>query len=302
MGLRKGADKGAEAAKRQTGPRSLVRYLTAEVTLKDEGDMATVRPITEYTDWVYVDVHRFVPTKAAPADHEGNWPKAMSAVCQNDEAFIDEATGQYMEGYGDCYICKAPQYQETNRYGQKLNKKSLRGFGLMALRELVTHGNKKGVQDVTVEVKINDETKKVRNLVVAEAAQTNFWANLNAFSSAYNNTVRDRDYIIRVTGEGTDKSYTFIPLDKIPDHVPGSESWKNYEQAIEDQGLDLEKIVLDKATPEFYQRFFIPSDGEEAAETETSVNSPAVPDESARKAMEERIRAFQAKKPAKDAA
>lgn len=269
MGVRKGSAAGAEAAKKQQGARSRVRYLTAEATLKDEGDRVFVRPITEADEWLYVDMHQFVPTKDKPEDYDGKWPEKMSAVCQNDEAFIDDETGKFWDGYGDCYICKSPQYKALDRFKKPINKTSLRGWALMCLREPVMEdGRIVGFSDAIVEVRTgkdkDQKTEQVRNIVVAQMSWKNFWANLNT-QYGLHGTVRDRDYLITVAGEGTDKNFTFINLDPIEDHKPGTESWKLYEEACEKQGLDLMKIISEQASNEYYDKFFRPVAGEKVA-------------------------------------
>lgn len=300
MGFRTGGDKGAEAAKKQQGARSLVRYLPSEVDLKDEGDRAFVRLLTEQTDWIYVDMHQFVPTKSEPADYKGKWPEKMSAVCQNDEAFKDEATGEYLPGYGNCYICNAPQYKAKDRFGKPMSKTILRGWALMCIREPREEGGRiTGFQDAIVEVKLGDDkTEKVRNIVVAIMGHKNFYANLNSLYGLHG-TVRDRDYLIQVVGEGTDKNYQFIGMDPIPDHRPESESWGLYEQACEKQGLDLEKIVSEQASPEYYAKFFVPGEGESAAsaEPEAQSNGPAQPSPEAMNELLGRIKGHGGQQP-----
>lgn len=307
MGVRKGAKEGAEAAKRQQGARNRVRYLTSEATLKDEGDRVFVRPITEADEWLYLDMHQFVPTKDKPDDYEGKWPEKMSAVCQNDPAFFDDAAGRFMDGFGDCYICKAPQYKALDRFKKPISKTSTRGWGLMCLREAVQEdGRIVAFKDSIVDIRVgkgNDQkTEQVRNIVVAQMSWKNFWANLNTQYGAHG-TVRDRDYLVTVTGEGTDKNFTFINLDPIVNddgsrHEPGSESWKVYEEACEKQGLDLMKIITEQASPEYYDKFFRPVAGEKAAKAAEPQDTagPAKPSEGAMDDLLARIKGHAPKK------
>ena len=298
MGVRKGSVAGAEAAKKQQGARSRVRYLTAEATLKDADDKVFVRPITEADEWLYVDMHQFVPTKDKPEDYEGKWPEKMSAVCQNDQAFIDDSTGQYMPGFGDCYICKSPQYKALDRFKKPINKISVRGWALMCLREpMMEDGRIVAFSDSLVEIRLGKDkgsekadTEQVRNIVVAQMSWKNFWANLNT-QYGLHGTVRDRDYLITVTGEGTDKNFTFINLDPIADHKPGTASWKLYEEACEKQGLDLMKIISEQASNEYYDKFFRPVEGEKTAKSAEpqDATGPAKPSEAAMKDLMARI-------------
>lgn len=304
MGFREGGEAGAEAAKKNQGVRSLVRYLTSEATLKDEGDRCFVRPITEQTKWIYVDMHQFMPTKEKPKDHEGNWPEKMSAVCQNDVAFMNDATGEYLPGYGNCYICTAPQYKALDRFKKPLCKKTLRGWALMCLREPVVEGDEiVGFQDAVVEARTGKDTvEEVRNIVVAVMGQKNFFANLSTQFHTFK-TIRSADFLVQVTGEGTDKNFTFIRMDPIPDHKPGTDSWKLYEDACEKQGLDLKKIITDQASPEHYQKFFIPGAGETAASTKPEATAgPAKPDGAKMDDIMARITSHAAKKPDVNAA
>jgi hypothetical protein len=312
MGVRKGSVAGAEAAKKQQGVRSRVRYLTSEATLKDENDRVFVRLITEADEWLYVDMHQFVPTKEKPEDFEGKWPEKMSAVCQNDQAFMDDSTGQYMDGFGDCYICKAPQYKALDRFKKPVNKTSLRGWALLCLRDAVQEdGRIVGFQDSVVEIRVGKDkdakTEEVRNIVVAQMSHKNFWANLNTQYNTFG-TVRDRDYLVTVTGEGVDKNFTFINMDPIADHKPGTESWKLYEEACEKQGLDLFKIICDQGNDEYYDKFFRPVAGGKAAKVSTADEpqddaGPAKPTEAAMDDLLKRIKGHGGtKKPDADAA
>lgn len=300
MGFTKGADAGQKQAQSQNGPRSRVRYLTSETELKKDGDRVVVRPITEASELISVFVHNFIPTKTAPADYKGKWPEKMSAVCQNDKAFKNE-DGTWMPGFGDCYICRAPQYKEKDKFNKPISKPRWLGFGLMCLREPVKNetGRVVGYRDQVVEVQTGeDTTEKVRNIVVASMTFSNFWGNLNAYAHEYG-TVCDQDFAIRVEGESKDKDYKFIPQGRTEGHEPGTASWDAYIETCEKLGLDLERILTDMASPEHYEKFFIPGPGEEAADTHPAAGTytdAGKADPAAVQALRDRIGSYGAQK------
>jgi hypothetical protein len=255
---------GDEAEKASRGGFAGTRYFS----LEKSGDKAIVRLLTEQPDWPYTSQHGFLPTKSAPADlKEGQtWPKQMPAICRNDPKLVAN-----LPGYGDCYIDSAPQFQGKDKWGKKISKTTTRVWALCCLREEVREDGKTvGYKDKLIEVKDKDgNTKLVRDIQVINMSTKNFFGHFTGMYHVYG-TVRDRDYVVTRKGADKDTDYAPVPLDKIPDHVPGSESWAAYDEALKDQDIDLVKIMLERCSKEYFEKFFIPGAGESAAKAENT--------------------------------
>lgn len=306
--FRRGGDEAQEEAKRQQGARfSRTNFLSIE-----DGEQAVLRYLTEKPDWIYVDQHASVPTKPKPADYDGKWPESMPAVCRHDKAFASM--------YEDCYICDQMK-DVTNQWGRPVSGKGIRIWALAVLREEVIgspettddpemYGKRLGFRDKTREVaevddegKPTDKTKEERALVVVNMAPSNYFNGLSATGSVYG-TVRDRDYFVKRSGKGNDTAYTHIPLDKTESLQPGTEKWQRYEEAIAEQKLDLVQIVADRASDEYYARFFdrtktAPASGSKSANAAAQPAAPAQApasdvDEDRLAAMRERVRGVRA--------
>lgn len=280
-GFRKGGDEAAEAAKSQGGGAAFARvqYLMDSMF---ENDQIVLRYVTDKQDWIYVDQH-MMKTKNKPADWgDSNWPSQMTGVCRYDEAFGGK--------YSDCYICDG---QFTNDWGRVI-KPTIRDWAIACIRDEVVatpdmvgstlpDGREVTAEMVGTRLGFTDRMRKVarpkrddkgeiikgadgkaeveeieeRALVVVNMAPTNYFDSLRAAASIYG-TACDRDYVVKRQGEKKDKVYNHIPLD--PTGLkPGTEGWKRYTDAIEEQGLDLEAIIADKASDEYYALFFDPS-------------------------------------------
>ncbi|MET7363308.1 hypothetical protein ABZS76_33390 [Streptomyces sp. NPDC005562] len=233
-------------------------------SLKNDKDSTVVRLLTDHDDWIYVEQHSFVPTKAAPQGAE-NWPKSMTAVCRKDPVFSGH--------YTDCYICDS---KIKNNFG-KLASSRIRIWGLAIERELVRGDGTEGLggpsmQDIVVGVrdKIDEidefdaEGKATGNklryprIIVINQPMKGFFSNLKALFGLYR-TVCDRDFEITRDGTGTDTNYKIVPIDPIPDLKPGTSAWEKYQQAIDEREINLDAIVADKASDQYYARFFNPA-------------------------------------------
>jgi hypothetical protein len=246
-----GAQEAADAAVGSKFPK--VPYFSLE-----ENKSTVLRFLTDSPDWIYVKQHTAVPTKNKPAEFTGNWPTSMPAVCRHDEAF---------QGiYADCYICDLPVMNPHD--ANKPLKPAVRVWALAVEREpVVENGVTLGYRNVMVDVDVKDEkgestgkTEKQIKIVLVNMGMKNFFSGLQGiYGLLQPNSVCTRDMVIKRTGSGINTDYQIIPLDPIPDHVPGSDSWKKYEDAIVAQGIDLEKIVAERASDEYYARFFDPT-------------------------------------------
>jgi hypothetical protein len=126
-------------------------------------------------------------------------------------------------------------------------------------------------------------------ILVINQPMKGFFSHFKALHGLYG-TVVDRDFQVTRSGKGTDTEYKIAPIDPIPDPVtqqnliaPGTPAWEKYLQAVAEREISLEAIVADKASDEYYARFFDPTktvekDGTIVAATATTggmVNLPA---------------------------
>lgn len=263
MGFRRGGEAAREEAAKSQGGFARTNYLSIE-----DGQQEVVRYITDSPDWIFVDQHAGVPTKNKPKDHEGNWPESMPAVCRYDAAFKGV--------HSDCYIDDA---QIKNQWG-RLCKPTVRVWALACLRQEVLWteedaangdcekdqvGRRRGFTDAMREIDERNEkgeatgnTIQERAIVVVNFAPSNYFNGLQSMYGIYG-TVCDRDYVVKRTGKGKDADYDHIPLDPTPNLKPGTDRWDKYAQAVKEQNLDLEAIVSEKASDEYYARFFDPN-------------------------------------------
>lgn len=249
--LRRGGEAAEEAANAGGGRFTKINYFSL-----DENKSTVVRFITDSPDWFYVKQHPSVPTKNKPADFKGNWPQGMPAVCRHDDAF----TGMY----DDCYVCDLPVMSPHDP--TKVLKPAIRVWALAVEREaVVENGVILGYRNVMLDVDIKDDkgeptgrTEKQVKILVVNMGMKNFFSGLQGIYGLFG-SVCDRDMNIRRTGTGIATDYQIIPLDPIPTHKPGTESWAKYEVALKEQNLDLGVLIADRASDEYYARFFDPS-------------------------------------------
>lgn len=248
--IRRGGQ-GAEEASKTGGKFAKINYFSL-----DDKESKIYRFLTDSPDWFWVKQHPSVPTKNKPEDFTGNWPSSMPAVCRHDEAFAGI--------YTDCYICDTPVMSPHD--ASKPLKPAIRVWALAIEREKVEEGGVvKGYRTVMEEVPERNEKgeetgKNIRQpkIVVVNMGVKNFFSGLQGIYGLFN-TVCDRDYMIRRTGTGLDTDYQIIPLDKIPGVEPGTDTWAKFEKAVADQNIDLLQVIADRASDEYYARFFDPT-------------------------------------------
>ena len=228
-----------------------------------------LRYITDEQDWIHAMTHGGAQTKNKPSDwpEARKWPEQMPATCRHDKAFVNM--------YGDCYIC------DNNVMGGfgKASKPTLRISAIACLREEVLWtaelvaqrgadpvliGKRAGYRDATREIAETDEkgepTGKTRiepALVLVQKAMSNYFGGLKAMAKNYG-TICDRDFIVQQRNENKDIEFHHIPLDK-DGLAPGTEGWKRYEDALVAQKLDIQAILADKASDDYFARFFDPT-------------------------------------------
>ena len=257
--------RGAEAATKQSN-KSFAK--TPYFGIED-GESATVRFLTDAEaentpdgpvgGWLTVQMHQSVPTKGKPADSKAqSWPSRMPAVCRTDLDFPE------------CFIC------ESVMPVNKQVKRSKRSWALLVVREEVKNadGTIKGYRDkkrsVTREVDGKEVTTEELDIQVANMGGKNFFKPLRGFYGHFG-TVLDRDYVITRDGEGTDTTYTIIPLDPIQAKVGDKtevydlrnpEFMKKYLPSAETVGYALASdellvpIVEGRGSADYYATFF----------------------------------------------
>lgn len=235
-----------------------------------KGKSIFIRYILDSHEWYYANAHPAVPTKNQPANWpEGrSYPKSMPAVCRYDKTWKGI--------YHDCYICDAKLINEWKRPCNPV----LRVWTLAVVREEVLGtqemvqanqipaemvGKRVGFKDATREVdEVDAEGKPTGKQVVEPAiivvnqAMPNFFSGLQSMYGIFG-TLCDRDYVLLQKDEGKDVDYQHIHLDPSPNHKPGTPSWDRYTQAVKDQGISIEAILIDRSSDEFFATFFDPS-------------------------------------------
>lgn len=294
----KGGDDAIEASKQ--APFASGKYIKS-MSLEKDGDTILLRYITDYSDWIHTAEHTSVPTKAEPKGWKGKWPKALSAVCRNDKQF---------EGfYNGCYICDA---KITNDYGRVIGnptriwvlavvREEVIGDGSEEMGGAAKKGKRIGTTDKITEVEVTDKDGKPtgeivlqKEYVIVNFAHKNYFSGLAAYYSEFE-TCCDRDYRIKRVGEGTDTMYTHVALEQTPNLMPGTEKWQTrYLDDLAKREIDLDEIVLEKSSDEYYAKFFDPSkkwepkgEGDEGGTVvEDTSDEPGEPDEDEKAKME----------------
>ncbi|MFE0490173.1 hypothetical protein [Streptomyces griseoaurantiacus] len=261
----------AEQAEKEANVSSGGRRGPDYLSLKEDGSSTVLRLLTDHDDWIWVDQHSFVPTKPGPKDAE-KWPKAMTSVCRKDRAFAGH--------YNDCYICDA---KLKNSFGKlasprvrvwalAIEREIVRGDGSEALGGPAKQGVVVGIRDKIDEVdelgadgKPTGVKLQYPRILVINQPMKGFFSHFKALHGLYG-TVVDRDFSITRSGTGTDTEYKIVPIDPVADPAtgqnlikPGTPIWEKYLQAVAEREISLDAIVADKASDEYYARFFDPT-------------------------------------------
>lgn len=264
--------KGAEAAKEAV--KSAGNFAKTNFFGLGDGETAILRFLTDADDWITVDQHQMVPTKGKPADYpkDARWPEKMGCVCRKDPAF----------DFGECYVC------ENLVDGKKVKKPGARQWALACLREEVMEGGKVvGYRDKTREVVIPEKDgqpeKKVteKAIVVVNMAYKNFFSILEGFAGRYG-TILDRDYWIKRSGDDTSTTYQVVPIDPIQTQDGIFDLREPQFMARYEHNLDLGEIISERASDEFYAKFFDPrftvEDGKIIKAGDASAPAPEAPE------------------------
>ena len=247
--FRRGTEEAKEASKGAAFAKT--HYFGLDSNPSSPNNQAILRFLTDYTDLIVVDQHSNVPTKPQPSNYEGtSWPSHMGAVCRKDPAL----SGMFP----DCYIC------DNLVDGKSVKRASARSWAYAVLREeVIEDGQVVGLKDTLREVadvdadgKATGETHMEKAIVVVNMAYRNFFSVLEGFGKHYG-TILDRDYLIRRNGDGTSTTYSVIPMDPILTSDNKVFDLRLPEFADRYQPSEsLDKVVLDRASDDFYARFF----------------------------------------------
>jgi hypothetical protein len=282
--------RGGKAAEEDAAKNKIVFGRAEFFSLKD-GETTTFRLMDHPDEWVYVDQHNFIQTKGAPPDADdktkNSWPKTMGATCRYDECFTDEVEQDgetvKVKKYTDCYICDNLKNKKTNRPVRPQLRFWLRLVireEVIGTQELVDAGKIKpeqvgmvvGFKDAMVEEDETDKDgkatgKKITHpkIVVANMSLDNFVGALQGYADVYagEGGMLCRDITVTRKGSDTDTEYRFVPRNPTAGHDLADPATKaKYEEYAAQAHLsleDLEKMIFDRATDEYYARFFDPS-------------------------------------------
>jgi hypothetical protein len=230
--------------------------------LKD-GESLTLRFITPIGRMPVVRFHNFVPIPKQKIP-EGSNLTTMGAVCRYDRAFtLPDGT----RAFSDCWIC---DNKIQNAQG-KVIKATPKMTALACLRREFKREDGTvymGDHPRTVKIKGPDgqeREEQERSLIVVSMPPNNFWDNVMPYGQR-TGTLSDRDFDVTRSGEGIATKYIFIahpedtelrPDDERP-AARGEIRWANYVEAAKNQGLDVDRFIVNQANDEFYARFFDP--------------------------------------------
>jgi hypothetical protein len=229
-------------------------------TIKD-GETAYLRLISEET--ITIGTHRFVETKDKPADcNWTKWPKAMWAICARDKAFRvvvgGEATDEFEEGYGTCYIHDKWSGVRGGKFNKDLGTPDDITYGLAVIRQVVTDprtNRATGFSDETFEHKMSDGAVVVLpKIVVIAQKYSQFWGAVQAGAFLPPHSICDKDWIV----SRKENDLTVTAGTPTPDLKPGSGAWARYDKAMQILEVSLDKYITDHSSPDHYARFFIP--------------------------------------------
>lgn len=249
----------AEEDKKERGDWLRVRQRTLK-----EDDRELFRPITECTRLITVGVHGFIPTKPKPADYTGKWASTMWGICRRDLIFQlrDEQgnpTGEFEEGYGDCYVCRTYSGVTGGKYEKDMGAAVKKTFGVVAFCEpVIADGKPVGIRDKVVSGRGADKKHydKVPHLGLFSQLYSNFWG--LAAACIYTHPPRFTDRFYSVERVGND--YTIGSIGQDPGCYDDEKcpEWERYRQALKIYGFDLQQYILDHASADHYARWFDP--------------------------------------------
>lgn len=256
---------GTEEAEKASARTSFIRtgYLKIE-----EDQSAFVRLLTDHDKLVTVLQHNAAPTRAKPENHTGKWPQTMPGVCRNDKAFAGM--------YPDCFLDL--EWERTGNDRAFKPKSRSWGLGIVRKKRMV-EGRHIGFEDEMIEIVDSDKQKiMIPRIVTMNFSWVNFWNNFAALKEIHG-TWLDRDVLIKRTGKELDSDYSVAQGDPVGlDGLKATDANPAFDPRIMEHaapyitaiGLDpkdfessadafrqaLGTLVAERATDEFYDRFF----------------------------------------------
>ena len=269
MAFTRGGQQAEEAAKANRKSFAKVEYLQLE-----DGETTVIRLLDDSPDWIFVKQHSFVDTKDAPSDmtdeDRKKWPAKMNAICRYDKAIDGD----------NCYICDnltgpkgKPLSPGVRLWVRAVIREEVKGTQAMAdagdipeskIGRIVGFRDAEhDVEETDAEGKTTGKTVRRKKMVLINMGMKNFFGALQGYFDMHG-TVLDRDYRVTRKGSNVDTDYTIIGCDPIEgfDLNSDPELRARYEKFAAEQGLsvdDLEKMLLNRGSEEYYARFFDPT-------------------------------------------
>lgn len=267
--------KSAKEAVKEAAARSGFRRTNYLRLAEDES--AIVRLVDDHDEWIWIHQHSFVPTKGAPPDFKSEsgkkWPETMGAVCRKSKT--KEGDLVFPEFVGECFICdemtnpnnkRGKYFPQIRVWARGVLRDEIIGTKAMLARGEIEEyqvGLAVGYQDREIEIEETDakgeptgKTKKEKEIAVLNQAMSNFFQKLQACAETYG-TVLDRDYKITKVGSGKDTDFDIVPLDKI--FNDDGKPYTLQDPKVREQYtklLDLEAVIEEQASDDYYDRFF----------------------------------------------
>lgn len=268
----------AQTERFQAGDRIPVFTLKAE-------ELTYVQFFTEMDELISPTVHPAVPTKPAPPDAKGNWPTSMSAVCRN--TIMQDGLPLYDT---PCWICEHlvpidKRFRPRKRtFGLGLIRSQIIGDGTPALGGPEKKGQPVGFGISKVEVPKRDpsgnpttETELRDRIEYFAMGWQNFWQAVDGAAHVLESrSITKMIFAVRRTGSGLDTVYNVVPVREASKDLSdpevaaayGIEITVNPDRSLTKHyppHLDIAQIILNQASDEYYERFFISSQAPTAA-------------------------------------
>lgn len=279
----------------------------------NDGERAFVQFITDTWEWIEVDQHMMVPTKAPPPDWKGEWPQSVSPICRLTKM------GDGLPLHDDCYVCHYLKDKDGKPW-----RKALRYWALGILREEVTNDKgQRGFRDMVVEVESpptensHAATIKKPRVVIFTQGWKNFFAGVKGASQAWasqGGTICNQNFAISRSGGGMDTNYSTTSLGitkrdfntpealaKLGIRLDMDHAYENgHGYKIMPEEYDLQAILAYRSSDDFYARYLDPyatppastrdGDASESIRPSHDLSTPEL--EELRKKMAERIMGY----------
>lgn len=247
----------------------------------DDGETAFVQFVTDPYEWITVDMHNAVPTKPKPAKWEGNWPDKMNAVCRLTK------DGNKQPIYNDCYICeniKDPRdaskpYRKTTRtWALAVMMEEVKGDGSEETGGPSKLGKRIGFRARKTEVTKRDaegkptgESEVRPEVVFVTMGWKNFFAALEGAALVNDGTITNLVFAIKRSGTELDTTYSITSLgeqkadfnqakwaEKLGVKITGHDEDNNPVKVYPPE-IDIERLLDERSSDEYYGRFFDPN-------------------------------------------